>query len=298
MSDRVEIRVGDRTVQLSSPDKELVPGVTKRQFAEHWRLVGDRTVAHCHGRLVSAKRAPDGTDGDVFFQKNIPAGMPSWISHAVVPSESSDDGQIDHVILDDAGHLVALAQFGTVEVHVGTWSADDPWQPREIILDLDPPSNAPVEHVRLAVQQVLELCDELELPTMCKTTGSKGFHVHVPVTGVDQARARDAAQLLADELARRHPDELTTEFRKEDRRGRILVDWWRNGGGATAIAVWSPRVAAGAPCAVPIHRDELDDVTPDQWRIADVPARLDDVGDPWDDAPTPVDLSAVFDALG
>lgn len=297
MSDKPTITVGDRSVAISSPDKEMVRGVTKLDLAEHWARVGERTIAHAHGRLVSAKRAPDGAKGDVFFQKNIPAGMPSWVSHAMVPSESSDDGQIDHVILDDAGHLVALAQFGTIEVHVGTWSVDAPFQPREIILDLDPPPTAPVEHVRSAAAQTLALCDELDLPTMLKTTGSKGFHVHVPITGCDQPRARAVAQQLAEELARRHPDDLTTEFKKEDRRGRVLVDWWRNGGGATAVAVWSPRVAPRAPVAVPIQRDELDDVVPDQWGIADIEARLGAAGDPWADAPSPTDLSGVPDDL-
>lgn len=298
MSDKPTITVGDRSVDISSADKEMVRGVTKLDLAEHWARVGQRTIAHAHGRLVSAKRAPDGAQGEVFFQKNIPAGMPAWVSHAKVPSESSDDGQIDHVILDDAGHLVALAQFGTIEVHVGTWSVDAPFQPREIILDLDPPPTAPVEHVRTAVEQTLAVCDELDLPTMLKTTGSKGFHVHVPVTGCDQPRARDVAQGLAEELARRHPDDLTTEFKKEDRRGRVLVDWWRNGGGATAVAVWSPRVAPGAPVAVPIHRNELHDVVPDQWGVAEVEERLRDAGDPWEEPPPPTDLSGVPDDLG
>ena len=297
MSDRVPVTVGTRTVQLSSPDKELVPGVTKLAIAEHWQLVGDRTVAHCHGRLVSAKRAPDGIDGDVFFQKNVPAGMPNWISTARVPSDSADDGHVDHVVLDDAGHLLALAQFGTVEVHVSTWSVDDPWRPQELVLDLDPPPTAPVQHVRTAVEHTLALCDELALPTQLKTTGSKGFHVHVPLRAVDQPRAREVAEQLAEELAQRHPDDLTTAFRKEDRRGRVLVDWWRNGGGATAIAVWSPRVAAGAPCAVPIHRDELHEVLPAQYGVADIATRLERDGDPWEEPPSPTDLSDVPSTL-
>lgn len=298
MSRRVDVEGGGRTVGVSSPEKELVRGVTKLAFAEHWQRVGDMTVAACHGRLVTAKRAPDGVGGEVFFQKNLPSGMPSWISTARVPSSGSEDGHIDHLVLDDVGHLLALAQFGTVEVHVGTWSVDAPWQPREIVLDLDPPPGEPVEAVRAALHWTLELCDELGLPTHLKTTGSKGFHVHVPVAGCDQDRARNASEVLAAELARRHPDELTTEFRKEDRRGRVLVDWWRNSGGATAVGVWSPRLAPGAPCAVPIRRDEIDTVVPNQWGLHDVPARLAEAGDPWAELPAPTDLSPVYDELG
>ena len=295
---RVEIEAGGRTVGLSSPDKDLVPDVTKRAVAEHWRRVGAMTLAHCRGRVLTLKRAPDGAGGDVFYQKNAPAGLPPWISVARLPSDSADDGYIEAIVLDDVGHLLALAQFGTVEVHVGMWSVDQPWQPREIVLDIDPPRGADITEVRQAVHWTLELCDELELPTLLKTTGSKGFHVHVPVTDCALERARDAAQMLADELARRHPDDLTTEFRKQERRGRVLVDWWRNSSGATAVAVWSPRVARGAPCAVPIHRDELDHVLPAQWPLHAVPQRLDEVGDVWQDPPAPNDLSAVIEALG
>jgi bifunctional non-homologous end joining protein LigD len=137
--------------------------------------------------------------------------------------------------------------------------------------------------------------DEDRLPVRLKTSGSKGFHVHVPVHGVDQQRATAVAQLLADELAQRHPDELTTEFRKADRRGRVLVDWWRNGGGSTAVAVWSPRIADGAPVAVPITRDEIDEIVPNQWRIADVQGRLDAAGDVWADPPRATDLTHLPD---
>lgn len=305
MSGRVPVEVDGRTVRLSSPDKELVTGVTKRALAEHWRLVGPLTVAAVGRRLVSAKRAPDGPGGEVFFQKNAPAGMPSWVATARVPSSSSDEGHTDHVVLLDVAHLVALAQFGTVEVHVGTWAIDAPWQPLELLLDLDPPPGAPVDAVRDALRRTLALTDELQLPTRVKTTGSKGFHVHVPVTGVGQQLARDVAGLLAEELAARHPDELTTAFRKADRRGRVLVDWWRNSTGATAIAPWSPRVAIGGPVARPLARaevdDALDDVVPDDLHVADVRTFLEDHGDPWATEPSrlgPEALHAVIDSLG
>lgn len=301
---RQTIEVGGRTVGLSSPDKQLVEDVSKRAFVDHWLRVGELTVAAVGRRLVSAKRVPDGPGGEVFFQKNAPKGMPSWISTARVPSNSSDEGHTDHIVLMDVAHLVALAQFGTVEVHVGTWDVDDPWQPRELLLDLDPPPAAPTSAVRSALRHALTLVDELELPRRVKTTGSKGFHLHVPLADADQDLARDVATRLASELVRRHPDELTTEFHKKDRGGRVLVDVWRNSGGATAIAPWSPRVAPGAPVARPLTdedvADRLDEILPSGLRLADVGDHLDRHGDPWAGPPaaaTTEELRAALDSV-
>lgn len=301
MSRRVEIAVAGRTVGLSSPDKQLVEGVTKRAFVDHWLAAGPLTVAAVGSRLVSARRAPDGPGGEAFFQKNAPVGMPPWTRIVRVPSDSSDTGHTDHVVLADVPHLVALAQFGTVEVHVGTWSIDDPWRPRELLLDLDPPPDAPTSAVRDALRRTVAVVDEVGLPRAVKTTGSKGFHVHVPVTGADQDLARDVASLLARTLATRHPDTLTTAFHRADRRGRVLVDQWRNSGGATAVAPWSPRIAPGGPVARPLTRAEvdehLDDVEPDDLRVADVAALLAAHGDPWADRPAPADVDTLHDVV-
>lgn len=304
MSRKLAIDADGRTVHLSSPDKQLVDGVTKRELAEHWVLAGPMTVAAAPRRLISAKRVPDGPGGEVFFQKNQPAGMPGWVQVARVPRSTEEKGHTDHVVLADVAHLVALAQFGTVEVHVGTWDVEAPFRPREVVLDLDPPPDAPVADVRAALRRTLALTDEVGLPTRVKTTGSKGFHVHVPVEGVDQDLARDVAALLARELVRRHPEELTTEFHKQDRRGRVLVDVWRNSGGATAVVVWSPRVAPGAPVARPLTRTEVDEdldaIVPNALTVPDVPAFLDEHGDPWADPLAPVgadDLERVVSSL-
>ena len=293
----IEVEVDGHVVRLSSPDKVLVAGgVTKHDLVEHWLLVGRLTLDHCRDAPVSARRAPDGPDGELFFQKNVPSGMPDWVRTAAY--DRREGGRTEHVVLADVAHLVALVQFGTVEVHVGLAPVDDRERPRELLLDLDPPGGSDHAVVRRATRRVLDLCDELGLPARLKTSGSKGFHVHVPVTGLDTEDVRMVAGALARVLAHRHGDELTTEFRKEDRGERVLVDWFRNSPGATAVAPWSPRALPGAPCAVPLDRDELAGADPRAWTVDAVRRRLAQKDDPWaDDGVEPTDLRAEWPAL-
>jgi bifunctional non-homologous end joining protein LigD len=285
-----QVQVDGRDVRLTSPDKVLVAGgVTKRDLVEHWLLVGRAALAHGRGALVSARRAPDGPDGEAFFQKNAPRGMPEWVRTAEVAR--NDGSRVRHVVLEDVAHLVALVQFGTVEVHVSLTGVDQPDRPRELVIDLDPPDGADHALVRRATRRTLAVCDELGLPTRLKASGSSGFHVHVPVTAADLATVHDVAHGIASLLVHRHPDELTTELHKEDRGGRVLVDWFRNTGGATVVAPWSPRIIPGAPCAVPLDRAELSGADPRGWPVPAVRRRLAQRDDPWaDDGVVATDL--------
>lgn len=273
--------VGDREIDVSSEEKQLWPddGVTKGDLVDHWLAVAEHVVPWIEGRPVTMVRCPDDV-GDCWYQKRAGDGLPDWVRTATLAGWEDDD--VEHVVVDEPATLAALGQLAVVELHVGTSPVDDLDHPVELVVDLDPPERRDAE-VRAAARRVRALLeDELGLPTLLKSSGSKGFHVHVPLTGeddVDAVRglARDACALLA----ARHPDDLTVEQRKDQRDGRIFLDWLRNHTTQTAVAPYSPRRLPGAPVATPMDWDELDGTAPDRWSISAVARRLAQRGDPW-----------------
>lgn len=274
-----------REVELTSPDKLLWPdaGVTKQDLFDGMVRLAGLQLPHVTGRPATLVRCPDGIGGDCWFQKDVADGVPEWVRTAAL--QDWEDSGAAHVVIDTVATAGVLAQLAVLELHVGPCPVDDLEHPAEIVFDLDPPGRDDAA-ARAATRRVgALLADELGLATGVKTTGSKGFHVHVPLDGsadVDTARrfARDAAELLA----RRHPDELTTEHRKQKRRDRVFVDWLRNHPTQTAVAPYSPRRLPGAPMAVPLAWDELSNgVAPDQHSLSSVFRRLGQRDDPWDD---------------
>lgn len=275
--------IEDRDVELTNPDKLLWAdaGVTKQDLFDAVTRLAEHQLPHVAGRPATLVRCPDGIAEQCWFQKDVGDGLPAWVRTAVL--EDWEESGAAHPVVDDTPTAGALAQLGTVELHVGPCPVDDLDHPAELVFDLDP-AGRDDPAARAATRRVGALLeDELGLATGVKATGSKGFHVHVPLDGsadVDTVRgfARDVARLLA----RRHPDDLTIEQRKQQRRGRVFVDWLRNHPTQTAVAPYSPRRLPGAPVAVPLTWDELSSgVAPDQHSLSSVFRRLGQRDDPW-----------------
>ncbi|MFD0020637.1 non-homologous end-joining DNA ligase [Streptomyces sp. NPDC058382] len=274
------MRVGRRKIDVKRAGKELFPqdGVTKADLAEHYRRVAPRMLPELRGRPLMLERMPDGIDGSRFYQKEISAYFPDWIHRASVAKEG---GEVTHVVCDDTATLVYLASQACITPHRWLSRADRPRCPDRLVFDLDPPADD-FEAVRRAAHRLRELLDELELPSGLMTTGSRGLHVVVPLNRRDDADdvlafARNAATTLAARYAR----ELTTEPRKDARKGRLYLDVARNGYGQTVVAPFAVRSRPGAPVAVPLDWGELDtpDLTARRWTVTDLGDRLD--RDPW-----------------
>ncbi|QLE76465.1 ATP-dependent DNA ligase [Streptomyces rectiverticillatus] len=293
----MRIRTGRHTVEISRPEKVLFPGdgdgggtagdsaraagLTKADLAEYYRTVARRMLPHLRGRPLMLERCPDGVEGECFMQKDVPDHFPEWVHRAELAKEG---GTVTHVVCDDTATLVYLAGQACITPHRWLARADRPDCPDRLVVDLDPPgaSGDDFTLVRETALLLRELLDELRLPSMVMATGSRGLHVLVPLdrrAPFDDVRA--FARDLADVLAARDPDRLTTEPRKTARRGRLYLDTQRNAYAQTAVAPYAVRARPGAPVAAPLSWDEVGDpaLTAGRWTVTTVGSRLGD--DPW-----------------
>ena len=277
----MEYTFGDITIACSNVDRVMFPadGITKGELIAYYRDVAELMVPELRGRPLSVVRYTKGIDRGGFFQKHYQKHFPAWLDHVAAGTKTI----VDYPIVDNPAGVVYLANQGSIEFHVWTSRKDALDRPDMIVFDLDPPEGR-FDLARCAASWLRSVLDELALPAFVKVTGSKGLHVIAPL---DDAATFDEVGALATrigaQLCRRHPDDLTMEFYKKDRRGRLFVDVMRNAIGATLVAPYSLRGRPGAPVSAPIAWSELDEVSADGIRLRDLRARLDRRGDPWAD---------------
>lgn len=274
---------------VSNPDKVMYPadGITKGEVVDYYEAVGGVMVPHLVGRPLTLQRFPNGIDQDGFMQKNAGKYFPDSIERVEVPKEG---GTTNHPLCDSPDDLVYLANQGTITFHI--WTARLPHldQPDRIVLDLDPDDDAgPPRAAALAARQALA---DAGLESGLMTTGSRGYHVIAPIeVDHDYEAVGAASRLLGGIVAARHPEEMTVEFRKKERKGRVFVDWLRNRRAQSVVSAWSLRPRPGAPVAMPLTWDELAETDPATWDLRTARERLD-LDDPWP-APGRLDLEAV-----
>ena len=284
---RVNYVFGELTVACTNVDRVVFPtdGITKGELLAYYRDVADLMVPELRGRPLSVVRYTKGIDKGGFFQKHYQKHFPAWLDRVSAGSKT----RVDYPIVDDAAGVVYMANQGAIEFHIWTSRKDALDRPDMLVFDLDPPDGRPDDRftlVRRTARLVRELFEQLGLPAFVKLTGSKGMHVIAPLD--DTATFSETAALgtqIGALLCRRHPDILTMEFYKKDRKGRLFVDLMRNAPGATLVAPYSLRGKPGAPLSAPIDWSEVEDaaLAADGIRLRDLRARLDGRGDPWRD---------------
>jgi bifunctional non-homologous end joining protein LigD len=288
------LQVDGRTVQISSVDKPFFPdaGLTKGDLIAYYRDVAAVMVPHLRGRPLNLQRFPNGVKGHGFFQQDASDHFPDWV-RTVTVERRGRGGTVDHVVCDDAATLVYLANQATVTVHCWTSRVDHLDRPDLLIFDLDPDPGQGLEVVRAAARAVKATCGELGLVPFIQTSGSKGYHVVVPLEpGPDGEAVKAFAEELAALVAARDPGRLSVEWRKAKRQGRLLLDTARNGYAQTAVAPYSVRARPEAPVATPIDWAELSRVEPRSFTVTNLRRRLARKPDPW---ATMADHAAAFD---
>jgi bifunctional non-homologous end joining protein LigD len=264
-------------IRLTHPDRALWPGITKQALAEYWQTVAAIALPGIAHRPLAFVRCPDGIDGQHFFQKHASRGMPAALR------EGSFDGA-PYLALDDAAGLAACAQIAAIELHAWGASEADPGRPDQLVFDLDPGEGTPWEDVIAAAHDLRRRLDAEGLDPFPRTSGGKGLHLVVPLTpDADWDSARAWCRAFAEACERDAPGKYVSSVRKAKRRGRILIDWLRNGLGSTAAASFSPRARPNATVATPLAWAEVTrKLDPQAFTIETVPRRLARLKqDPW-----------------
>jgi bifunctional non-homologous end joining protein LigD len=271
---------------VSHPEKVLFPedGITKGDLCAYYEAVAPQMLPHIAGRPITMERYPAGIGKKGFIQKDVVKGFPAWLARVEVDRRDKDGGTVHYPLADDARALLWLANQNTITPHVFCARVPRLDRPDLCIFDLDPPGDD-AGALRAAALAVRDLLDELGLPSFVKTSGSKGFHVVVPLAsdGADFEGLRRFARGAGAALVKRHPELLTQEFIKADRGGRIFVDTGRNARGATFAAVYAVRPKPGAPVSAPCTWAEIEAgaVGPRTFTLRTLAARLAAAGELW-----------------
>ena len=268
-------------VRLSHPDRALYAetGLSKQAVAQYYVDVARWALPHLAYRPLTIIRSTSGKGQRAFYQKHVGAGMPEQIKGYTVAGEDEP-----FPIIEDVSGLVALVQMGVVEIHPWGSTIHDVERPDRITFDLDPDEGLPWQHVIEAAIDVREALDAIGLRSFVKTTGGKGLHVVVPLRPqLDWDAVKTFAKWVADRMHEERPDQFTANMSKQERRGRIYLDYLRNSRGATAVGAYSPRERAGTTVSAPLSWEEVESgVHPTAFTVATIPARLAALDvDPW-----------------
>ena len=269
---------------ITHPEKVLFPGdgITKGELAAYYDLVTDVMLPHLRGRPITMERFPSGIDKKGFLQKDVVKGFPEWLKRVEAPKKG---GTVHYALADDHRSLQWLANQNTITMHVWPSRAPHIERPDVCVFDLDPSRDEP-DVLRDAALALRDLLLEHDVKSWVKTSGSKGFHIVTRLA--PKATFGDSshfADLVANILVQRKPKQLTLEFSKADRKGRILIDTGRNRQGATFAAAYTVRAKPGAPVSAPCTWEEVEkgDAQPQTFTLRSMPARLAKVGDLWSD---------------
>lgn len=287
------VEVDGREIELSNLDKTFFPGagLTKGDVVDYYAEVSGVLLPHLEDRPLTMQRFPDGLEGDGFYQRDRPGHFPDWIESVTV--EKEEGGEVECVLCQDRPTLIYLADQAALTLHGWLARKDRLRRPDRMVFDIDPPDEADGSGgvsdeasalVKEAARALRDVLEETGLEPFVMTTGSRGLHVTVPVErrqGFDEVRA--FARSVADLVASRDPDRLTTAQRKARREGRLYLDCARNAYGQTGVAPYAVRARPGAPVAAPLEWDELGDgdLGPQSYTVENLFRRLGQKEDPW-----------------
>ena len=297
--EELHVDVEGRTFRISNLDKVLYPrtGTTKGEVLNYYAQIAPVLLPHLKDRAVTRIRWPHGVADKSFFEKNTPAGTPSWVRTAKVPTSGSrgESRHGDHLVfpvVDDLATLTWLANLAALELHVHQWTVDAkgvPRKPNRLVIDLDPGEPAGLHECARVALLVRDALAERDLTCSPVTSGSKGLHLYAPLpdTGrksLDSDGTTALAKEVAEALQNEHGDLVTATMTKAKRPGKVFLDWSQNSGSKTTVSPYSLRGRERPTVATPLTWDEVeegaeDELALDQFTVDQVLERVAELGD-------------------
>ena len=289
----IRAEIDGRTLRISNLDKVLYPvtGTTKAEVLDYYVRIAPVLLPHLAHRAVTRIRWPHGVQEGSFFEKNLPAGAPSWLRRASVPTTGSrggDAGEITFPIVDGTAALAYLVNLASLELHTHQWTVDDggePQAPNRLVIDLDPGAPAGLPECCEVALLVREALGDRDLEAYPVTSGSKGLHLYAPLPGdLTTQEVTDLAHEVADALQGDHPRLVTATMTKAKRRGKVFLDWSQNAGSKTTVSPYSLRGRERPWVATPRTWDEVEAGAGDpfgleQCLFSEVLERVEEHGD-------------------
>jgi bifunctional non-homologous end joining protein LigD len=295
MADEVHVEVDGRTLKLSNLDKVLYPqtGTTKGEVLNYYAQVAPVLLPHVADRAVTRIRWPNGTAKPSFFEKNAPAGAPSWLRIAKVPTTGSrgssrNGDELHFPVIDGLASLTYLVNLASLELHVHQWKVGKngrPKNPDRLVIDLDPGDGAGLGECAQVALLVRDRLAQESLDCLPVTSGSKGLHLYADLPGRKNAdEVRDWVHTIAEELEKEHPKLMLSQMTKARRSGKVFFDWSQNTRAKTTISPYSLRGRDRPTVAAPRTWDEIeagadDALELDQLRFEEVLERVEEQGD-------------------
>lgn len=270
-------------MEITHPDKVLFPKpkITKSVLAHHYERVAEAMLPHVAGRPVAMESFPGGIDGKGFYMKSVPKHFPDWVKRAEVAKRGGSNTQ---ALIENAATLVYFAAQNVITPHIWLSRIDEPREPDRLIIDLDPSPGVGFATIRATAREAGRRLEGAGLVAFAMVTGSRGVHVVCPLRrGSGYSEVHGWARALAEAMVAADPDNLTLEWKREDRGKRIFVDVNRIAYAQHAVAPYGVRAKPRAPVAMPIHWEELSDakLKPDRWTVRNAADRLEAEGDAW-----------------
>ena len=264
-------------IELTSPDKIIFKNgkVTKKDIYDYYKKVSKYMMPYLDNRLISTVRRPDGKDN--FFMKHLNNDSKNL---GIKKIRNKEDENSDYYYFKNATGLLEEVQMNSFEFHIWGAKQNKINNPDILVFDLDPDEGLSLAKVRRGVKDLKQILDKLKLTSYLKTSGGKGYHIYVPINSVSWHKLEKIAKDVANILVESYPDRYTINMRKENRKGKIFIDFFRNKKGATSVCPYSLRLKDKATVSLPIKWSELDKINPDGITIKNIDKYLKRK-DPW-----------------